>query len=95
MLLTILTWIIVGAIAGWLASIIMGTDASQGMVANILVGILGAFIGGFLYSLLFRGDVAFPNAITGFNVSSLILSTIGAIVLLALMKMFRGNRRTL
>ncbi|MCC7450746.1 MAG: GlsB/YeaQ/YmgE family stress response membrane protein, partial [Anaerolineae bacterium] len=48
----ILVWIIVGAIAGWLASLVMRTNASQGLLADIVVGIIGAFIGGFVLSLI-------------------------------------------
>lgn len=94
-MLTILSWIIIGGLAGWVASMIMGTDAQQGAIQNVLVGIVGAVIGGFLYSLLFNGNGTFSNAITGFNLSSFIVSTVGAIVLLALIRMFRGNRRTI
>ena len=48
----ILSWIILGAIAGWLASKVMKTDAQQGIIANILVGVLGAGVGGFVFSIL-------------------------------------------
>jgi uncharacterized membrane protein YeaQ/YmgE (transglycosylase-associated protein family) len=95
MLTSLIIWFIIGGVAGWLASLIMGTDAQQGMVANVLIGILGAFIGGFLYNLLFNGTFGFSNGITGFNFASLVVATIGSVVLLALMKAFRNNKRTL
>lgn len=82
----ILGWIILGGIAGWLASIVMKTNAQMGLLANIVVGIIGAFIGGFLFSLLGGSDV------NGFNFYSLLVATIGAIVLLAIVKAFTGRR---
>jgi uncharacterized membrane protein YeaQ/YmgE (transglycosylase-associated protein family) len=77
-----LAWIIVGAIAGWLASIVMGTNASQGLLLDVIVGIIGAFIGGFLFNL-----IGAPGA-TGFNVWSLFVAFIGAVVLLGILRLF-------
>lgn len=76
----IIAWIILGALAGWIASKIAGTDAQQGWLANIIVGIIGAFIGGFLVNLL-GGE-----GVTGFNVWSLLVSILGALVLLWILK---------
>lgn len=81
--MNILLWIIFGAIAGWLASLIMKTNAQQGALANIIVGVIGAFIGGFLVNL-FGGA-----GITGFNIYSLAVAVLGAIVLLFLYKTLR------
>lgn len=81
--MNIILWIVFGALAGWIASLVMGTDASMGAVANIIVGILGAILGGFLFSLFGLGGV------TGFNIWSLIVSVIGSIVLLWIVGMFR------
>lgn len=79
----IILWVIFGGIAGWLASLIMHTDASQGIFANIIVGIIGALIGGFLFNL-FGGA-----GVTGFNIYSLLVAVLGAIVLLWLIKLVR------
>lgn len=84
----ILAWIIFGALAGWLASIIMKTNAEQGALGNIIVGIIGAFIGGFVVSL-FGGD-----GVTGFNLTSMLTAILGAVILLAIVKSFRGHGRT-
>lgn len=81
--MNIILWIIFGALAGWIASIIMGTDKRQGALMNIVVGIIGAFIGGFLMSLL-----GFPG-VTGFNIYSLLVAILGAVVLVWLVGMFR------
>jgi uncharacterized membrane protein YeaQ/YmgE (transglycosylase-associated protein family) len=78
----IITWIILGALAGWIASMITGTNAQMGAFANIVVGIIGALIGGFLFNLL--GG----RGVTGFNLWSLLVSIIGAVILLALVKAF-------
>lgn len=87
-MLNIILWIIFGGLAGWIASLIMNTDEEQGAIANIIVGVLGAFIGGFLVSM-FLGE----DGITGFNITSLIVAVLGAVVLLAVVKAFRGHSR--
>jgi uncharacterized membrane protein YeaQ/YmgE (transglycosylase-associated protein family) len=79
----LLIWIIVGAIAGWLASIVMKTNRSQGLLADIIVGILGGLIGGFLLNALGVG-----GAVTGINIASILVAFIGAVVLLAVLRMF-------
>lgn len=82
----ILAWLVLGALAGWLASLIMKTDAEQGAVANIIVGIIGAAIGGFVFSLVGGSSV------TGFNVYSLVVATVGAVILLAIYKALTGRK---
>lgn len=83
-MMSIIIWIIVGALAGWIASMIMKTDAQMGALANIVVGIIGAFIGGWVVSL-FGVNVA-EGAL---NVSSILTAILGAVILLAILKMFR------
>ncbi len=82
----ILTWIIIGGLAGWLASIVMKTNASMGLLANIAVGIIGAFLGGFVFSL------SGGSGVTGFNLYSLLVATIGAVILLAIVKFFTRSK---
>ncbi len=82
----LILWIIFGALAGWLASHIMHTDREQGAIANIIVGIVGALIGGFISRLL--GG----TGITGFNIGSLLLAIIGAVVLLFFVRLLSGGR---
>jgi uncharacterized membrane protein YeaQ/YmgE (transglycosylase-associated protein family) len=82
----ILAWIILGALAGWIASMIAGTNAQMGLLANIVVGIVGSFVGGFVFNLLGGAGI------TGFNIWSLAVATIGAILLLLLIKLFGGAR---
>lgn len=78
----ILAWIILGGIAGWLASIITKNNANMGLIKNIVVGILGAMIGGFVFSF-FGG-----TGVTGFNLWSVFVAFVGAAVLLAVINLF-------
>jgi uncharacterized membrane protein YeaQ/YmgE (transglycosylase-associated protein family) len=76
MIVNLVLWVILGAAAGWIASMIMGRDAQMGALANIVVGIIGAVVGGFLFNLVgLAGD-------TGFNLWTLLVAVVGAIVLL-------------
>ena len=83
--------IIVGGIIGWLASLVMRTDAQQGILLNIVVGIVGALLAGFLLNPLIGGG----NIMAGdFSASSLLVSFLGAVVLLAIVNLFRrGSMR--
>jgi len=79
--MNIILWLVFGAIAGWLASIIMGRSSQMGAGANILFGVLGALVGGFLASLMGLGGV------TGFNVWSMLIAIGGACLCLFVMNM--------
>ena len=85
----IIAWIIVGGIAGWLASLVV-RGTGLGLVGDIIVGIVGGLIGGFLLSLLLPGSFS----VTGLNLGSIIVAFIGAVVLLLLVRLFTGNRTT-
>jgi uncharacterized membrane protein YeaQ/YmgE (transglycosylase-associated protein family) len=81
----IIIWLIVGGIVGWLASIIMKRDGQQGILLNIIVGIIGALIGGWLIGpLLGAGSIN-----DGITVMSFVVSLIGAVILLAIVNLFR------
>jgi len=79
-------WIVVGGILGWLASLVMRTDAQQGMLLNVVVGIVGALLGGWLLAPLFGTGTINQN---DFSISSLLVSFLGAIVLLAIVNLLR------
>jgi uncharacterized membrane protein YeaQ/YmgE (transglycosylase-associated protein family) len=81
-----LAWLIVGALAGWLASMVMKTNAQQGLLLDIIVGIVGAFIGGFVFNALGAPGV------TGFNIWSVFVAFVGAVVLLGLLRLVTGRR---
>jgi uncharacterized membrane protein YeaQ/YmgE (transglycosylase-associated protein family) len=83
MLTNLIFWILLGALAGWIASMIMGRNAQMGALANIIVGIIGALIGGFLMNSLGGPGV------TGFNLYSILVAIGGAVVLLLIVGLFR------
>ncbi len=80
----IIIWLVVGGLAGWIASMIMKTDAQMGMLANIIVGIVGALLGGWLVGL-FGIEVADGEL----NIPSILTAILGAVVLLAILKAVR------
>jgi uncharacterized membrane protein YeaQ/YmgE (transglycosylase-associated protein family) len=85
-MINLIVWLIVGGTIGWVASMIMRTDAQQGMFLNVVVGIIGAALGGWLISPL----LGMPSINDGsFSVGSLIVSLIGAVILLAIVNLFR------
>jgi len=84
----ILSWLVVGLIAGWLASMVM-KGGGYGLVGDIIVGIVGAVIGGFLASLFF----GVPDAVNGINLTSIIVAVLGAIILIAIVRVLPGRSR--
>jgi uncharacterized membrane protein YeaQ/YmgE (transglycosylase-associated protein family) len=82
--MSILWWIIIGGLAGWIASALMGER--QGCVMDVVVGVVGALLGGALFSWL--GGVGF----TGFNFWSLVVAVVGAALFIALLRAFRGPK---
>jgi uncharacterized membrane protein YeaQ/YmgE (transglycosylase-associated protein family) len=81
--MAIILWIVFGALVGWIASLIMKTDAQQGALLNIIIGIVGAVIGGWLMNTFGSAGV------TGFNLYSFIVALLGAIVLIGIVKVLR------
>ncbi len=85
----IISWIILGALAGWVASIIMKNNPRMGAFANIAVGIIGAFIGGFIMNLIgANADV------TGFTLESFLVALLGSVILLAIINLVRKGSVT-
>jgi uncharacterized membrane protein YeaQ/YmgE (transglycosylase-associated protein family) len=80
----IILWIVMGGLVGWVASLVMKTDAQQGILLNIVVGIIGAMIGGWIMSVLGGSGVS------GFNLYSFLVALLGAVVLLAIVKAIRS-----
>lgn len=81
----ILLWIILGLVAGWLASIVMKTNSQQGPLTDIILGVLGALVGGFVLNLFGA------NGVTGFNIYSLLVATLGAILLIWVGRFFQRS----
>ncbi len=85
MLMTIISWIILGALAGWIASMLTATDSRVSGWMNVIVGIIGAFIGGLVLQLLG------VNTSSGFSLGSLLTAILGAVILLSLVRAFRRD----
>ena len=90
-MINFLLWLIFGALVGWLASIVMRTDGQQGILLNVVVGIIGALLAGLLLNPLFGGG----NIMNGdYSASALLVSFLGAVILLAIVNLFRrGSMR--
>ena len=87
--MSFISWIIIGGILGWLASMVMKTNEQQGIFLNIVVGIVGAFLGGLILSPLFgTGTINQYD----FSWGSLFVSFLGAVILLAIVNFFRRRR---
>ena len=85
----IILWLVIGGVVGWLASIVMRRDGSQGIFLNIVVGIIGAMLGGWLIGPL----VGAPSINSGeLSIGSLLVSFLGAVILLAIVNLFTRNR---
>ena len=83
----IISWLLLGLVAGWLASLLM-KGSGFGILGDIILGILGALVGGFLSSTLLGIDV------TGFNITSILVATIGAIILIGISRAISPRRST-
>ncbi len=84
--MNLIIWLVVGGLLGWVASLIMKTDGQQGIILNIVVGIIGALIAGFVVAPMFgTGTINSSD----FSIAGLLVSLIGAVVLLAVVNMFR------
>lgn len=86
-MINFLIWIVVGAVIGWVASVIMKTNSRQGLIADIIVGIVGAFLAGLFLSPLFNISTINEG---NFSIPALLVSLAGAIILLAISKLFRN-----
>lgn len=85
-MINLIVWLVVGGVIGWLASLIMKTDGQQGVILNIVVGIAGAALGGLVISPLVGMGTINDDA---FNIGALVVSLVGAVILLGIVNMFR------
>ncbi|MEO8611827.1 MAG: GlsB/YeaQ/YmgE family stress response membrane protein [Chloroflexota bacterium] len=87
---TLVVWVVVGALAGWLASIVMRTNRSQGLITDIIVGVVGGLLGGVLLT-----SIGIRGLVTGINLGSIAVAFVGAVFLLFVLRLFgAGPRRT-
>jgi uncharacterized membrane protein YeaQ/YmgE (transglycosylase-associated protein family) len=87
--MNLLIWLIVGGVIGWVASLIMRTDSQQGIGLNVVVGIVGAFLGGWFLSPIVGVSTINQN---NFSLGGMAVSLLGAIILLAIVGLFRRGR---
>ena len=90
MIINLILWLVFGALIGWLASIVMRTDAQQGIFLNIVVGIVGSLLGSFVAQFLglTRGTILDAPL----NIGTILVALLGAIILLAIVNLFRRGR---
>jgi uncharacterized membrane protein YeaQ/YmgE (transglycosylase-associated protein family) len=88
--MSIIAWLVVGAIAGWIASKVVPGDERYGWLGGLVAGIVGAVVGGFLFSSLTGEDYT-----TGINIPTLVAATVGAIIVVFLFQMVTGRRKTM
>ena len=82
--MSIIAWLIVGLLAGWIAGMLTG--GTRGLLGNLILGVLGGLLGGFVGSALFGWDM------TGFNIGSIVLATLGAILLVMILRVIPGRQ---
>jgi uncharacterized membrane protein YeaQ/YmgE (transglycosylase-associated protein family) len=85
-MINFIIWLVVGGVIGWLASIVMRTNAAQGLILNVVVGIVGAMLGGWLLSPLLSGGTINQG---DFSIMGLVISFVGALILLAIVNLIR------
>jgi uncharacterized membrane protein YeaQ/YmgE (transglycosylase-associated protein family) len=89
-MISLLAWIIVGGLAGWIASILVKSDSQMGLLSNIVVGMIGSLLGGAIVVLANTGTLdLFNTAYNDLNLASLAVSVLGAVVFLAILKALR------
>ena len=86
----LIAWLVVGAIAGYLAGMLVKGDEGMGVIGHIVLGIVGALVGGFLAGILTGGN----DYITGINITTIVVATIGAVIAVVAYNAIRGNART-
>jgi uncharacterized membrane protein YeaQ/YmgE (transglycosylase-associated protein family) len=86
----LISWLVVGAIAGWLAGLLVKGDEGMGVIGHIVLGIVGAIVGGFLFGLLVPGDRDFVN---GINIETIVTATIGAVIAVVVWNAVQGRAR--
>ena len=85
----IISWLVVGAIAGYLAGLLVKGDESMGVIGHVVLGIVGALVGGFLAGIITGGN----DYITGINITTIVVAVIGAVIVVVVWGMIRGRSR--
>jgi uncharacterized membrane protein YeaQ/YmgE (transglycosylase-associated protein family) len=93
MIINIIAWIVLGAIAGWIAGLLVKGDERWGVIGHIVLGIVGAVVGGFIVNLLLPGSPGAGAQNGDINIPSIIVAVIGAVVVVWVVNFFMGSRR--
>ncbi len=86
----IISWLVVGAIAGWLAGLLVKGDERYGVIGHVVLGIVGALVGGFVAGLLSGGN----DYVSGINIPTIVVATIGAVIAVVAFNAITGRTRT-
>ena len=93
MIINIIAWIVLGAIAGWIAGLLVKGDERWGVIGHIVLGIVGAVVGGFIVNLLLPGSPGAGAQNGDINIPSIIVAVIGAVIVVWVVNYFMGSRR--
>jgi uncharacterized membrane protein YeaQ/YmgE (transglycosylase-associated protein family) len=95
MIVNIIAWIVLGAIAGWIAGMLVKGDERWGVIGHVVLGIIGAIVGGFIAQAIFPTSGAGASAANGdINIGSIIVAVIGAVIVVWVVNFLVGSRRT-
>jgi uncharacterized membrane protein YeaQ/YmgE (transglycosylase-associated protein family) len=94
MIVNIIAWIVLGAIAGWIAGLLVKGDERWGVIGHVVLGIIGAIVGGFIAYNLFGFNSGAQAANGDISIGSIIVSVIGAVIVVWVVNFFMGSRRT-
>jgi uncharacterized membrane protein YeaQ/YmgE (transglycosylase-associated protein family) len=93
MIVNIIAWIVLGAIAGWIAGLLVKGDERWGVIGHVVLGIIGAIVGGFIVNLLLPGNPGAGAQNGDINIPSIIVAVIGAVIVVWVVNFFMGSRR--
>lgn len=91
-MISLIIWVVLGGLAGWLASIVTGRNQQQGCLMNVVVGVIGAFVGGLIYNLLTGGGFSLDFTFDISSITGFIVAVVGAVVLLLIVNLVTGRR---
>jgi uncharacterized membrane protein YeaQ/YmgE (transglycosylase-associated protein family) len=94
MIVNIIAWIVLGAIAGWIAGLLVKGDERWGVIGHVVLGIIGAIVGGFIANLLLPGNPGSGAQNGDINITSIIVAIIGAVIVVWVVNFFMSSRRT-
>lgn len=92
-IISLLIWILIGGLAGWIATKLTGEDANNGFLMNVVIGIIGGLVGGSIWSWATTGSLDLENSLSAGSLGGFVIAIIGAVILISLVKAVKGNNR--